>query len=155
MSIINQFRQAVEIQQRKDDESYEEQIQLPISERVAKGITMTNLKVVFEFFEHQPNQWCPHIERPLRFINSAQVYCQNNISKFREGAIVLLSNSGNEFKMQIAEDSIDNFILNYYCDICFLANPRCNFCGFFGSIDDVYCIIHTVRHFIPVRNEGL
>lgn len=111
MSIIDEFREAVAIQQIKDDEAYDEQIKLPIDERVAKGITMNNLKVVFDFYDHAPNQWCPRIGHPSKFIESAKIYCQNNISKFREGATVVLSNGSNAFKMEIAEDSIDNFIL--------------------------------------------
>ncbi len=111
MSILEQFVEAVLIQQQKNDESYEEQIKLPVSERVAKGITMTNLKVEFTFYEDSPNQWCPYIEYPLKFIESARIYCQNNISKFREGTTVVLSNESYQFNMSIAEDSIDNFIL--------------------------------------------
>ena len=84
MSVLNEFIKAIEIQQRKDDESYEEQIKLPIDERVAKGVTMNNLKVEFEFYDHAPNQWCPHLSHPYKFIHSAKIFCQNNISKFRE-----------------------------------------------------------------------
>ena len=112
MTILNQFREAVEIQQKKDDEAYEEQIKLPVAERVAKGITMTNLKVIFDFHEYPPNQWCPHIHSNEKFIKSAQIICQNNISKFREGASVMLSNGDTIFKMEIEEDSIENFVLS-------------------------------------------
>ena len=111
MTILDEFRQAVEIQQQKDDEAYEVQIKLPVSERVAKGITMTNLKVSFNFFDQQPNQWCRYLESPLKFIKSANIYCENNISKFREGAIVVLSNGSTKFKMEIANDSVTEFIL--------------------------------------------
>lgn len=111
MSVLSEFREAIAIQQKKDDESYDEQIQLPIDERVAKGVTMNNLKVVFDFFEHAPNQWCPRLNHPQKFIRSAKVYCQNNISKFREGGQVVLSNGSHAFKMEIVEDTIDNFIL--------------------------------------------
>ena len=72
---------------------------------------MTNLKVEFAFYENSPNRWCPNINYPLKFIESAKIYCQNNISKFREGATVVLSNETYQFNMSIAEDSIDNFIL--------------------------------------------
>ena len=111
MSVLNEFIKAIEIQQRKDDESYEEQIKLPIDERVAKGVTMNNLKVEFEFYDHAPNQWCPHLSHPYKFIHSAKIFCQNNISKFREGGQVILSNGSNSFKMEIIVDTIDNFIL--------------------------------------------
>ena len=111
MSVLSEFREAIAIQQKKDDESYEEQISLPIDERVAKGVTMNNLQVVFDFFEHAPNRWCPQLNYPLKFIRSAKIYCQNNISKFREGGQVVLSNGSFRFKMEIIEDSITNFIL--------------------------------------------
>jgi superfamily I DNA and/or RNA helicase len=111
MSVINEFKEAIEIQQIKDDESYDEQIKLPIDERVAKGVTMDNLKVVFSFFDDAPNQWCPFLSSPYRFIKSAKIYCDNNISKFREGGQVILSNGAHAFKMEIVEDTVNNFIL--------------------------------------------
>lgn len=111
MSVLREFREAIEIQQRKDDEAYDEQMNLPLDERVAKGVTMTNLRVEFEFYDHAPNQWCPRLDYPNKFICSAKIYCQNNISKFREGAQVMLSNGRLSFKMEIKVDTIDNFIL--------------------------------------------
>ena len=111
MSVLREFREAIQIQQNKDDESYEEQIGLPLEERVAKGVTMHNLRVEFDFYDNAPNQWCPKLEYPNKFIRSAKIYCDNNISKFREGAQVVLSNGGHRFKLEIIEDSIDNFIL--------------------------------------------
>ena len=111
MSVLSEFRQAIAIQQQKDDESFEEQINLPLDERVAKGTTMNNLKVVFTFFDYAPNQWCSSLDFPYKFIRSAKIYCENNISKFREGAIVVLSNGKLKFKMEIIEDSIASFIL--------------------------------------------
>lgn len=111
MSVLREFREAIEVQQKKDDEAYEEQISLPLDERVAKGVTMDNLSVEFNFYEAAPNQWCPSLEYPNKFIRSAKIFCKNNISKFREGAQVILSNGKFLFKMEIIEDSIDNFIL--------------------------------------------
>jgi DNA replication ATP-dependent helicase Dna2 len=111
MSVLNEFKEAIFIQQKKEDESYNEQIKLPIEERVAKGNTMNNMKVVFDFFDQAPNQYCPRLNHPLRFIQSAKVYCQNNISTFREGGQVQLSNGSYAFKMEILEDTIDNFII--------------------------------------------
>lgn len=111
MSVLREFREAIQIQQQKDDEAYEEQISLPLDERVAKGVTMHNLRVEFDFFDHAPNQWCPRLEYPDKFIRSAKIFCDNNISKFREGAQVVLSNGSHRFKLEIVEDSIDNFIL--------------------------------------------
>ncbi len=111
MSVLKEFIEAISVQQKKDDEAYDEQIKLPLDERVAKGVTMTNLKVVFDFYDEAPNPWCPGLNYPEKFIRSAKIYCENNISKFREGGQVLLSNGRHAFKMEIIEDSIDNFII--------------------------------------------
>jgi DNA replication ATP-dependent helicase Dna2 len=111
MSIIEEFRAAIELHQRKDDENFDEQMDLPLQERVSKGITMTNLRVSFEFYDSAPNNYCPRLTLPNKFIKAANVFCQNNISKFREGASVWLSNGDHKFKMEIIEDSLDNFTL--------------------------------------------
>ena len=123
MSVLEDFRQAIAVQQRKDDEGYEEQMKLPIDERVAKGVTMTNLTVEFDFFEEAPNPWCPQLNYPTKFIRSSKIICQNNISKFREGEQVVLSNGNIKFKMEILEDSIENFIIvpnEYDVKYCFI-----------------------------------
>ena len=123
MSVLQEFRQAIALHQRKDDEAFEEQMSLPVDERVAKGITMTGLRVEFEYFDEPPNQWCPMLSRPYRFISNARVHCTNNISKFREGAVVMLSNGSEAFKMEVKVDTIDNFILapnNFDIKECFI-----------------------------------
>ncbi len=123
MSVLEEFREAIQIQQNKDNEAYEEQIGLPIEERVAKGVTMNNLKVEFDFHDHAPNDWCPRLIYPSKFIRSAKIYCDNNISKFREGGQVVLSNGSYRFTMEIIEDSITNFILapnDYDVKECYL-----------------------------------
>ncbi|MDN3205652.1 DEAD/DEAH box helicase [Algoriphagus sediminis] len=111
MSVLSEFKQAIAIQQSKENEAFEEQMSLPVDERVAKGITMTNLRVEFDFFEYPPNDWCPYIEAPQKFIRSARIFTDNNISKFREGGQVILSNGAKTFKMDIMVDTIDEFIL--------------------------------------------
>lgn len=49
MSVLNQFKEAIRIQQNKENESYDEQIRLPLEERVAKGVTITH-RVFFSVF---------------------------------------------------------------------------------------------------------
>ncbi len=129
MTIIDDFKQAIAIQQRKEDEDYEEQISLPLAERVAKGITMANLKVEFEFYEYAPNEYCPYISFPEKFIKSAKIFCKNNISKFREGGQVVLSNGLHEFTMEIIQDTIRNFIIapnDYEVKHCFIDSENYN-----------------------------
>ncbi len=111
MSVLRDFREAIAVQQKKEDEAFDEQMKLSIEERVAKGSTMTNIKVAFDFFDHAPNQWCPILEHPYKFIRLARIYCENNISTFREGGQILLSNGSYAFKMEILEDSVNNFII--------------------------------------------
>jgi len=111
MSVLNEFKRAIAIHQQKDDEAFEEQINLPLEERVAKGVTMNNLRVEFIFFDEAPNRYCPHLNYPNKFIRAAKVYCQNNISKFREGGQVILSNGNYIFKMEIIKDTVNEFII--------------------------------------------
>lgn len=129
MSVLSEFREAIEVQQNKDEESYKEQISLPIAERVAKGITMNNVRVEFDFYDHAPNQWCPNISYPSKFIRSARIYSQNNISKFREGGRVVLSNGSHSFNMEIIEDTIDKFIIapnDFDVKYCYLDSENYN-----------------------------
>lgn len=124
MPVLDDFRQAIAMQQLKDDESYEEQMRLPIDERVAKGITMTNLTVDFDFHEDpRPNPyWLPR-HYPQRYIRSAKITCDQNISKFREGEQVILSNGTHKFKMEIIEDTLHNFVVapnDFDGEVCYL-----------------------------------
>lgn len=111
MDVLNEFLEAIEIERIKSLKENEELLRLPLDERVAKGVTMSNLKVEFDFFEGLPNQWCHPLQNPQKYISSAKVFCDNNISKFKEGNPVILSNGNLCFEMEIDEDSTDNFIL--------------------------------------------
>ena len=133
MSVLDDFRQAIAMQQRKDDEAYDEQMKLPIDERVAKGITMTNLTVEFEFHdEPRPNPYWGFLRYPQEYIRSAKITCDQNISKFREGEQVILSNGTHKFKMEIIEDTIHRFVVA----------PN--------DFDGEYCFIDSVNY---VRNN--
>jgi DNA replication ATP-dependent helicase Dna2 len=107
MDVLNEFQKAIEIERHKDLEDFEEQMKLPLDERIAKGITMSNLKVEFYFINltisNMPN---------ARLFRSVRIICENNISKFKEGTPVILSNNEYAFELQVEEDSIDNFILS-------------------------------------------
>ena len=97
MNVLKEFQEAIEIEYNKNIEDFNEQEKLPIDERVAKGVSMTNLKVEFELENKN--------------IISATIFCENNISKFKEGNSVILSNGDLRFKIDVFEDSADNFIL--------------------------------------------
>lgn len=111
MNVLDEFQKAIEIEYLKNLEDFKEQMKQPLDERIAKGITMSNLKVEFDFYDGLPNQWCSFLNGSEKYILSAKIYCDNNISKFKEGNSVLLSNGAYEFEMDIEEDSTENFIL--------------------------------------------
>jgi hypothetical protein len=111
MDVLKEFQVAIEIEYKKNLEDFEEQMELPLDERIAKGVTMSNLKIEFDFFDTLPNPWCSTLPNSQKYISSVKIFCDNNISKFKEGNSVLLSNGGHTFEMDIEEDSTENFIL--------------------------------------------
>ena len=127
MSVLQEFRLAISAQQQKQDEAYDEQISLPIGERVSKGVTMTNLRVEFRFHDSPPNPWCPHLDHPFKFIKSALIFTSNNISKFRVGDQVVLSHGRYAFRLEVIEDSLSRFILapnDFEVKNCFLNSEQ-------------------------------
>lgn len=111
MDVLMEFQAAIEIERLKNLEDFAEQMKLPIDERVAKGVTMSNLKVEFDFYNDLPNQWCHPLLNSEKYIRHAKIFCENNISKFKEGSPVLLSNGVYKFEMEVDEDSNENFVL--------------------------------------------
>jgi DNA replication ATP-dependent helicase Dna2 len=111
MDVLKEFQAAIEIEFAKNLEDFKEQQKLPIDERVAKGITMNNLRVEMEFFDELPNPWCSPLSGSKEYIFAVKIFCENNISKFKEGSSVVLSNGSYRFEMDIEEDSTENFIL--------------------------------------------
>lgn len=111
MDVLKEFQAAIEIEFAKNLKDFKEQQKLPLDERVAKGVTMTNLRVEMEFFDELPNLWCSPLSGSKEYIFAVKIFCENNISKFKEGSSVVLSNGSYRFKMDIEEDSTENFIL--------------------------------------------
>ena len=111
MEVINEFRQAIEIESHRNAEDYALVMALPLNERIAKGVTLANFTLTFDFRELPYSQYNETIEFPLSYINSASINCADNKTKFKEGSNVILSNGVHKFKMEIQEDSIDNFVL--------------------------------------------
>ena len=111
MEVLREFKKAIEIESQKNAEEYVLVMSLPLNEKVAKGVTISNFTLKFDFRELPPTPWDEPIDFPLSYINTAQIICDNNISKFKEGSSVILSNGVHKFKMEIKEDSIDNFVL--------------------------------------------
>jgi DNA replication ATP-dependent helicase Dna2 len=111
MDVLKEFQAAIEIEFAKNIEDFKDQQKMPLDERVAKGVTMTNLRVEINFYEGPPNQWCNPLFGSNEYISSVKIICENNISKFKEGNSVVLSNGSYRFEMEIEEDSTENFIL--------------------------------------------
>ena len=111
MDVLKEFQAAIEIEFAKNLKDFEEQKKLPLDERVAKGVTMTNLRVEMDFYDGVPNQWAHPLPASPKYISSVKIFCDNNISKFKEGNPVILSNGNKLFKMEVKEDSTENFIL--------------------------------------------
>jgi DNA replication ATP-dependent helicase Dna2 len=123
MDVLKEFQDAIEIEFDKNLEDFKEQRKLPLDERVAKGITMTNLRVEMDFYVGTPNQWCYPLSGSEEYILSVKIFCDNNISKFKEGSSVVLSNGSYRFEMDIEEDSTENFILkpnDFNVKYCFI-----------------------------------
>ena len=127
MDVLKEFQAAIEIEFSKNIREFEEQQKLPLDERVAKGVTMTNLRVEMEFYDGLPNQWCRPLPGLQEYIFSVKIFCENNISKFKEGSSVVLSNGLYRFEMDIEEDSTENFILKpneYNVKHCYISSDN-------------------------------
>jgi DNA replication ATP-dependent helicase Dna2 len=111
MELLKEFVAAIEIDRLNALADYEESMGQPLDERIAKGNTMANLRVAFTFYGGLPNGYCAPLSGALKYIDTVNVYCDNNISKFKEGSTVILSNGTYRFEMDIEEDSTDRFIL--------------------------------------------
>lgn len=110
-SLTDCLAEAINIQQQRQDKDFQEMMSKPLHERVAKGHTLANLTVDFSFYDGTPNQYCPYIPSNEGFIESAIVHSENNISRFREGTPVILSNGNLSFHMTIDEDQINDMTL--------------------------------------------
>lgn len=111
MDVLKEFQAAIEIEFAENLQDFDKQQRLPLDERVAKGVTMTNLRVEMEFYDDVPNQYCRQLTGSNEYIFNVKIICDNNISKFKEGSSVVLSNGSYRFEMDIEEDSTENFIL--------------------------------------------
>lgn len=105
--IINDLKEAVEIEENWKEAEFAEKMSLPPNERVERGIAMDSINVTFDFFP-QDNIFNNH---DSLLIKSAKVFCDRNLSKFSEGSKVVLFSANYNFNMQIFEDEVDNFTL--------------------------------------------
>jgi hypothetical protein len=85
MEVLQEFKQAIKIESEKNAEEFASLMALPQNERIAKGVTMANFTLTFDFRDLPPSPWNEPINYPLSYINSVHVKCDKNITKFKEG----------------------------------------------------------------------
>lgn len=108
---LEKLSDAIDIQQQRQDQEYNELMERPLRERVSRGYTMTNLHAEFEFYDGAPSRWIPAPTGTLRYINRVHIHCEYNISKFREGTQVRLSHGPHSFIMEIEQDDVNDFVM--------------------------------------------
>ena len=70
MEVLNEFRQAIQIESKKNAEDYALVMALSQNEKIAKGVTMANFTLKFDFRELPYSQWNETIEFPeLKVLN--------------------------------------------------------------------------------------
>ena len=111
MTFLQQLSDAIDIQQQRQDQEYNELMERPLRERVSRGYTMTNLHAEFEFFDGAPSRFVPAPSGTMRYISRVHIHCEYNISKFREGTQVRLSYGPHVFLMEIERDDVNDFVL--------------------------------------------
>ena len=111
MTFLQQLSDAIDIQQQRQDQEYNELMERPLRERVSRGYTMTNLHAEFEFYDGAPSRWVSAPTGTQRYINRVHIHCEYNISKFREGTQVRLSHGLHSFIMEIERDDVNDFVL--------------------------------------------
>lgn len=113
MELIQNLSNAIDLQQKRQDEDYSEMVAKPLVERVAKGHTLTNLSISkIDFYDGMPNSFCPPVFGNQKFIDRIYIHCKNNCSRYREGTALMFSNGNLNFKMELETDKIDDFILH-------------------------------------------
>lgn len=113
MELIQNLSNAIDLQQKRQDEDFAEMVAKPLAERVAKGHTLTNLSISkIDFYDGMPNSFCPPVFGNQKFINRIYIHCKNNCSRYREGTALMFSNGNLNFKMELETDKIDDFILH-------------------------------------------
>ncbi len=111
MTFLQQLSDAIDIQQQRQDQEYNELMSKPLQERVSRGYTMTNLHAEFEFYDGAPTRFTPAPTGTMRYIDRVRIRCEYNISKFREGTQVRLSHGSLSFVMEIERDDVNDFTL--------------------------------------------
>lgn len=111
MELLNTLNLTIDRQERAQQQEYDDIMRLQLKERVDKGYTICNVPVEFAFYDDLPNNWCRPLPHPYKYLRSATIRNDNNISKFREGMQVVLSCGQLKFKMEIVSDGVNLLVL--------------------------------------------
>ena len=103
-NLIDLLNSAIDAEYDSKNDELKELFCLPVEERVQKGDTISNC---FAYFEGVPDE---ESFKEYGF-SRVKIYCENNISKFREGTPVRLSGNGCSFNLDIIEDNVDHMVL--------------------------------------------
>lgn len=124
-SLSEALREALAFQQEAEMKDFRQRMGQSLRERVQQGNTIVNVSLEFRFFPAPPNSYCRELYSE-KYIQAALVRCPGNVSKFRAGSKVMLSNGPSLFPMVISEDRVDEMVLvpgDYDYKECHI-NPR-------------------------------
>jgi len=103
-NLIDLLNNAIDAEYDSKNDELDELFLVPVEERVQKGDTIAN---TFAYFEGVPDE-----ESGKEYgFTRVKLYCENNISKFREGTPVCLSGHGYSFNLDIVEDNEEGMVL--------------------------------------------
>ena len=65
MDVLKEFKQAIELESKRNAEEYSAVMALPLPEKIAKGVTISNFTLKFEFRDLPPTPWDEPIAIPF------------------------------------------------------------------------------------------
>ncbi|HPQ35685.1 MAG TPA: AAA domain-containing protein [Tenuifilaceae bacterium] len=101
-NFIERLNKAIDIEYDSKNAEIDDQLKLPIEQRVLKGDTIVDVTAYFEdtFGDSED----------IHF-TTVKVSCSDNLSKFREGSPVILSGHGHSFELDVLEDNSEEMVL--------------------------------------------
>lgn len=96
--LINRLNRAIDVEYDSKNEEVDHLLKMSVEDRVVKGETIGNLRAEFELLDFQVQN------SPKKVFKNVRVFCEDNISKFREGSPVILHGHNHRFKCNVIED---------------------------------------------------
>lgn len=121
MNLIERLNTAIDIEYDSKNSDIDEILKLPIEERIIKGDTISNLKIQIVDPHKQITKITPSpsggflitFDENIVCFTKIKVFCDNNISKFREGSPVRLHQGEYSFKLTVLKDNDNEMILGF------------------------------------------